>query len=340
MSTAVVVVPRERFSSLPASLRSLFASVGADVPIVVVEGGTPDATRRELVALQGERPFELISLGYMVKPNEARNLGVARTDTDYVVIADNDIAYEPGWLDALEEHAREHDSDAVAPLIFIGPPSATVIHHAGGMLSAERVEDGIRLSEQHRLMDVPLAEVDGDLPEPHNHVVEFHCMLARRALLDEMGGLDERLVTREQIDFALRTVALGARTTFAEKAWVTYLARDAFDPIDLRYHLFRWADDFVVESLDALEEAWGVTVDRHMYRHSWAAAHRVRAAATAYPRRRRLLGEKRFARWVAGLEKKIVDEELALRGARTPSIPRPLPAVDVERVLDGLLAKG
>ncbi len=154
MRTAVVVVPRERFTSLPVSLRSLFATITPDVPVVVVEGGTPDETRIELQALARERPFELVSLPYMVKPNEARNIGIAKTATEYIVIADNDIAYEPGWLEALEEHAVEHDSDAVAPLIFIGPPATTVIHHAGGLLSASRVDGGIRLSEAHRLMDV------------------------------------------------------------------------------------------------------------------------------------------------------------------------------------------
>lgn len=306
---------------------------------MVVEGATPETTRAELAALARERPFELVSLPYMVKPNEARNIGVARTATEYVVIADNDIEYEPGWLDALEQHAVEHDSDAVAPLIFIGPPARTVIHHAGGLLSASREEGGIRLAEAHRLMDVPLADVDGSFPDLHNHVCEFHCMMARRALLDEMGGLDERLVTREQIDFALRTFALGAKTTFAEHSWVTYMARDDFDPVDLRYHLFRWADPFVVASLDALEEAWGVTVDRRMYRHKWAAAHRVRAAETTFPRRRRLLGRDRFARWVVEpLERRILREQLALRAGLTQSLPHQLPSDAVDRVVEGLLA--
>lgn len=338
MLTSVVVVPRERFTSLPVSLRSLFSTISADVPVVVVEGATPPDTRAELQDLTRERPFDLVTLPYMVKPNEARNLGVERTTTEYVVIADNDIEYESGWLEALEEHAVEHDSDAVAPLIFIGPPATTIIHHAGGMLSANRVEGGFRLSEAHRLMDVRLEDHDGPFPEPHNHVCEFHCMLARRALLDEMGGLDERLITREQIDFALRALALGAKTTFAEKAWVTYMARDDFDPVDLRYHLFRWADSFVVESLDALEEGWGVTVDREMYRYSWVAAHRTRAAETTYPRRRKLLGAEQFRRRVVDpLEREVVQEQLALRGDMTPSVPRELPREDVERVVDSLL---
>lgn len=117
MRTSIVVVSRERFTSLPVSLRSLFATIPGDVPVVVVvvEGGTPAETRAERMSLAGERSFELVSLPSMVKPNEARNLGVARTSSEFVVIADNDIDYQSGWLEALEEHAVENGSDAVAP---------------------------------------------------------------------------------------------------------------------------------------------------------------------------------------------------------------------------------
>jgi GT2 family glycosyltransferase len=338
MRTAVVVVPRERFTSLPVSLRSLFATISSDVPVVVVEGGTPPETRAELEGLALERPFRLISLPHMVKPNEARNLGVAATSSDYVVIADNDIEYEPGWLEALESHAERNDSDAVAPLICIGPPAATIIHHAGGMLHAARTANGTKLSEKHRLMDVPLAGAADRLPEAHNHVCEFHCMMARRALLDEMGGLDERLITREQMDFAMRALVLDARVTFAEDAVVTYMARDAFDAIDLRYHLFRWSDLLVVESLDAFESTWDVTLDRDMFRYKWAARHRLRAAETTYPRRRKILGKERFGRWVVDrLAAEVMDEQTRKRGDVHPSAPKALDPERVSHAIAGLV---
>jgi GT2 family glycosyltransferase len=336
---SIVVVPRERFTSLPVSLRSLFGTIPADVPVVVVEGGTPEATRAELVALAQERPFELISLPYMVKPNEARNLGVAKTSTEYVVIADNDIEYEAGWLDSLERHALEHDSDAVAPLICIGPPAATMVHHAGGIVRATRTDGGVKLSEAHRLMNVPLAEAQSALPETRNQVCEFHCMLARRRLLDEMGGLDERLITREQLDFAMRALVLDARVTFAEHAVVTYMARDAFDPIDLRYHLFRWSDRLVVESLDAFEETWGVVLDRDMFRNRWTAGHRLRAAESTYPWQRKLLGKERFRRWVVERrEADVVREQDLLREWRVNYSPTPRVRLRVARVIEHLVA--
>jgi GT2 family glycosyltransferase len=336
--TTIVVAPRERFTSLVESLHSLFQTIPAEVPVVVVEGGTPVATRAELSALADERSYRLISLPYMLKPNEARNRGVAEASTEFVVLADNDIHYEPGWLQALEAHAVAHDSDAVAPLICIGPPAATIIHHAGGVLEATRANGRLTLRERHRLMDSPLESVQDVLPETGNHVCEFHCMMVRRSFLEKLGGLDERLITREQMDFALRALVLEGKVTFAQDAVVTYMARDDFSPLDLRYHLFRWSDRFVVESMDAFEATWGVSLDRERIRVDWTARHRARAAATAYPWKRRLLGEERFGRKVVvPLEEAIVEEQLEARGDLKPAHPRSLPEDRVTQVLESLV---
>ena len=336
--TTIVVSPRERFTSLTDSLESLFRTISPEVPVVVVEGGTPAETRARLEALARRRPFRLISLPYMLKPNEARNIGVAEASTDYVVLADNDIAYEPGWLQALEIHAQKHGSDAVAPLLCIGPPAATLIHHAGGILKASRADGRVTLREAHRLMDVPLASTRNALPGIENHVCEFHCMMVRRSFLTDMGGLDERLITREQMDFAMRALVLGGKVTFAKDAVVTYMAKETFIPLDLRYHLFRWSDRFVVESMDAFEDTWGVALDRERIRTRWTAMHRSRAVSSAYPMQRRLLPERWFRRLVVSpLEQSVVDEQLALRTGRAPSIPHSLPKARIAEVLNGLV---
>jgi GT2 family glycosyltransferase len=218
------------------------------------------------------------------------------------------------------------------------PPAARVIHHAGGIVKAKRTDDGVELSEAHRLMNVPLEEGLRALPEVRNDVCEFHCMLARRALLEEMGGLDERLITREQLDFAMRARVLDARVTFAAEAVVTYLARDRFDAIDLRYHLFRWSDQFVVESLDAFEGTWGVRLDREMFRNRWTAGHRLRAAESTYPRRRRILGKERFRRSVVErIEARVVAEQTRLRGELPAAVPAQLDARRVDLVIEELV---
>jgi hypothetical protein len=95
----------------------------------------------------------------------------------------------------------------------------------------------------------------------------------------------------------------------------------------------------VVESLDALEDTWSIAVDRDLYRYSWAAVHRARAAETTYPRLRRILGPDRFRRFVvARLESKLVAEQRRARAGLTPSVPTQLPADRVAAVLDELVA--
>ena len=95
--TTIIVSPRERYSSLIYSLKSLFASVDTSVPIVVVDAGSPESVRHDIEKLKLIRPFKHIQLDYPLVPNEARNLGVKHVKTEYIIFTDNDIEYLPNW---------------------------------------------------------------------------------------------------------------------------------------------------------------------------------------------------------------------------------------------------
>jgi len=339
--TTVVVAPRERFTSLPVSLKSLFQTISPDVPVIVVEGGTPEEVRAELRALAAQRPFRHISLPYMMKPNEARNIGLSEAKTEYVVLTDNDIHYEQGWLEAMEAHVARHNSDAVAPLICIGPPAATTVHHAGGRLYAYREDGRLIINERHRLGDKSIKLVTPSFPELDNHVCEFHCVMIRRAFVEQLGWLDERLITREQMDFALRAIVMGGKVTFAYDSVVTYMAKDTYIPMDFRYFLFRWADPFITESMDAFESSWLVALDRDMVRNTWIGWHRSLAGGTMFPLKRKLMGQSLFLRTVIDpMEREVMAEEMPLRAHLKPNVPHPMPREKVEAVLEQLLASG
>ena len=93
VDVSIVVVQRERFSSVLESLHSLFSTIDLNVSVVVVEGASPANVRKELLSLQKVRAFKLISKDYFITPNEARNIGLKSVDSEYVVFADNDIVY-------------------------------------------------------------------------------------------------------------------------------------------------------------------------------------------------------------------------------------------------------
>ncbi|MCC7275812.1 MAG: glycosyltransferase family 2 protein [Alphaproteobacteria bacterium] len=304
---------------------SLFATVPDDTPVIVVEGCTPAGVRRDLAALQRARPFEWLALDRFVTPHEARNLGFDRVGTEFVVFADNDIIYEPHWLARLEENALRTGAEVVAPLICIGPPMATIIHHAGGELVIAMGTDRPRIRERHRMKGESVAAVAAAAGLERAEVAEFHCLLARSATVRRLGPLDERLITREQIDFALRLALAGAVVTFEPGAVVTYAAKNRFSPDDLQYHLFRWSAPLARRSVDAFEQSWNVESDKERVLDEWIRRHRMRAIASIDPARARSLGAERFRNEVAlPIERELTSAAFATRrGAPPPRVPPP-----------------
>lgn len=296
--STIIVAPRERLHSIVWSLESLFSTIADDVPVVVVDGAIPSGLRTALDRLRARRPFLHISRPRQVTPNQARNLGNAAAETEFVVFADNDLIYEAGWLEALEDNATRTGAGVVAPLICNGPPAATTIHHAGGLLTVYGDPDDPTLDQHHRLMGTPIAGWNAAQAPEDNEIAEFHCLLARRDTLERIGPLDERLTTREPVDFALRLKLAGEKVTFEHGSVVTYMRTETMDVRDLRYFLFRWSEPLAVAALDAFEANWGVKLERQLILNNWIGWHRKKAVRSAFPRLCKLMGKKRFDRTV------------------------------------------
>lgn len=324
--TTIVISPRERYSSVVPSLESLFASISDEVRVIVVEGGSPEPVKESLKAIQSRRHFDWVSLPHLVLPNEARNIGGRMASTEFMVFADNDIAYQPQWLENLERNAIEHGSDAVAPLIFIGPSEKHLVHHAGGRLEFEVKAGREVLVEKHRLMNKPFAEIEADLDvlaPVENEVCEFHLTFMTRAFFERLGGFDERLITREQMDFGLRIKDLDAHITFERDARVTYMAFEPFNEIDLEYHLFRWSDHRAVQSIEVFEQTWGVKLNHRAIRYHWIEQHRDRAWASVNPKAK-LMGRHLFRKLHANrAESELIARLESLRPQQAPFIPAP-----------------
>lgn len=319
-AVTVIVSPRERYSSVLGTLREIRQTVPPGTRVILIEGGSPRWVRRKLSVLTQELEVDWVSLPEPVLPNVARNIGIDMTESEYIAFVDNDLLFEDGWLEALVATAERESADAVAPLICIGPPRASIIHHAGGELYTKVGTTGRPVvSERHRLMNVPLEDFDALEAPMENQVCEFHCFVVRTDLFLKIGPLDERLITREQMDFALRCLAVGARVLFEPNSIVTYSARDAFSKGDLGYHLFRWADSLVVKSLDAFESSWSTFLDRERIRVSWVSQHRKRAVKSAFPIFDRLLPGMVFEWGVRALESSVERRVKRMTGGlRTP----------------------
>lgn len=280
----IVVAPREKHSTLPDSLDSLFATISPSVRVICCLAQLPENVRNAVEYRIAARTFtELHELEPDVTPHKARATGAQKVTTPWLVFADNDLQYEAGWLDALAAQMRSNAYDVLAPLIFIGPPSGKTIHHAGGLLHTEDTAEGkLKVREVHRLMNTDI-ETPGVIDQLHSvdyqrcEVAEFHCLAMRAELLHcGLLNLPESLITREQQDLALQCQKHQLKVGFVPESRVTYMAYSPFTPEDLHCHARRWSEARALASLDYMETTWKMDFNRKRVISRWIRNHRRR----------------------------------------------------------------
>ena len=191
---------RDRLEPLIESLRA--QTRPADV--VVVDNGSSDGSAELLRA--GFPEVELIELGRNAGFGPALNRAVAATEGDPVVLLNNDVVCEPGFLEALLEPAA--GAEMVAG-VLLSERDPRFIDSAG--VIADRTLMGFDYLHGERRVaaeaaSAPLGPTGG-------------AALFSRAAFDAVGGFDERIfLYYEDLDLALRLRARGARCELAPAA--------------------------------------------------------------------------------------------------------------------------
>ena len=296
----IVVVPRERFSVTRRALEALYASTLAPFRLVYVDGGSPARIRRYLAAQARTRGFELVRTERHLVPNEARNIGLRRVRTRYVVFIDNDAVPAPGWLERLVECAEQTGAWVVGPLYFMGEPEREEIHMAAGDAGIEDRPEGRRFFERHRFTGKRLDEVREHLARIPCGQVEFHCMLVRTAAFERLGPLDEAMMSMaEHSDLCLLVRRAGGEVYFEPTATVTYITSGRFRWSDYRYFLRRWSEAWTDATVAHFRQKWALGADDPATAafRPFVAAHRHLATIDRVrPVLDRLLGW-RMGRW-------------------------------------------
>ena len=259
----IVVVPRERFSHTRSALESIYENTLIPFNLVYVDGNSPQKVQRYLQAQAEEKKFKLVRSDRYLAPNQARNIGLSYANTKYLVFVDNDVVFTPGWLKKLVKCAEETATTVVCPLTCIGEPLHQTIHLAGGearIVVETRGEQTVRkVHEKHYFVNRLVAEVRDRLHRQRCEFAEFHCMLVRRDIFDQIGLLDEALLsTREHIDFCLN-VTQAEGTIYCEPDSVVTYVTGKLEWSDLPFFFLRWSDDWELASLQHFREKWNLT---------------------------------------------------------------------------------
>lgn len=274
MSKATIVVTqRERFGMTQESLEDLIEKTPG-AAIVYVDGKSPAPTAAYLRSQAAAGVITLLRRERFLSPNQARNIGAAAAQTDFIVFVDNDVLFTAGWLDRLIACAAETGADVVAPLTCQGLPAHSEIHHAGGDYAAGgdmaeffagASEAGRQFNEVMHGHGEKVSAWEGRLHRQETGMAEFHCVLVRRKTFEAVGGLDEQLLsTKEHIDFAMTVKQAGGSVWFEPSSVITYVFPCRARPMsreDWPFFALRWSNAHGARSLEHFIAKWNLVPD-------------------------------------------------------------------------------
>lgn len=261
----IVVVPRERFSYTRRSLESIYQHTEMPFELVYVDGNSPPHISQYLKEQARHKHFRLLRSDVYLSPNQARNLGLAEVNTPYLVFMDNDVVVSSAWLETLIQCAEETNASVVGPLMCEDEPAHETIHFAGGESHIWTDKLGRRrLREKMYRQGQQVNEVRAHLKRQATELAEFHCVLVRRSIFEQIGSLDEAMMnTKEHLDFCMSVRQAGGSVYFEPDSVVTYVPGPRLKLSDVHFYMLRWSNAWTLSSLHRLQKKWDLAEDAY-----------------------------------------------------------------------------
>jgi hypothetical protein len=279
----IVVVPRDRFSSVESCTRSIIENT-RDVPfrIAFLDFGYAASTRRALEQLCADIPMDWVDCGRSIPMDGFRDY-LPRVTTPFTCWVDNDTFVTEGCIARLVRSAREEGMRAILPLTF---------EREGLDVDARRLEKRVHISHSElRKVTVQGREYVFDY-KPYRRAAkedvppgpwtidffELHTFFAETELLRQIDF--PSMVVREHVDIGIQLHRMGV------PIWCEPRAEVIFDNIhsrptyeDLKFFFYRWSDAFIDKSHQLFEQRHGWRFYNEQFMRNWAFRRRVFSVA-------------------------------------------------------------
>ncbi|HLP42103.1 MAG TPA: glycosyltransferase family 2 protein, partial [Fibrobacteria bacterium] len=243
---SVVVVTYNSRDNIQVCLDSLrrHSGSGGDHEIIVVDNasrdGTPDylSFREGIIAL-----LEDENHGF----SRACNLGAARATGEFLIFLNPDTLVTEGWSEAMARHCEDPAVGAVGPLSNYVAGLQRLDLHLPSPYKEGAKFPGEGAVEQSASVARVLKEANSGRGVTTKLLIGF-CLMIRRELYAEMGGMDERLfLGNDDLDLSWRLRNRGLKLVVATDAFVFHEGQKSFRT-EKKSHV----DRLVQESTDAL----------------------------------------------------------------------------------------
>ncbi|MBN9367061.1 MAG: glycosyltransferase [Comamonadaceae bacterium] len=215
---SIIIPTRDQFALLERCVSSLLEKTAyPHYEILLVDNGSTEPAAcawLDGLAALGEARIRVLRYPQPFNYAAMNNLGAREARGDYLVLLNNDTAIVQGdWLDTLLNHAQRPEVGVVgAKLLY---PSGQV-QHAGLLLGL------------HGMAGYPFSGAEADAPgymhrleiDQNYSAVSAACLMVRRALYDELGGMDAEAfpLICGDMDLCLRARTAGYLTVWTPHA--------------------------------------------------------------------------------------------------------------------------
>lgn len=188
--------------------------------IIVVDNASSDGTLEFLKDLSLEKSnFKFHRNHQNLGFAKACNLGIRFSDTDFIVLLNNDTIAKPNWLDNLVDAAMKDEKVAIAGSLLFYEDERTIQHCGVRLGNMNGILSPYHINKLRDIKYVPEALVSSE-----TNIVTGACLLLREKYLANIGLLDESFENGyEDVDLCLRARSQGYKVLYvAESALIHY----------------------------------------------------------------------------------------------------------------------
>ncbi len=218
---SIVVPVRNLERTISRCLDHLLDIDYPDYEIIITDGGSTDGTLEIIRGYQQRNPGRLLLLEYSdcPGPSQARNTALKKAGGDYIAFTDADCAPCREWLKEFLRVYLDH------------PQVAGIVGHTGSLRTSNRLAElyceDIGLLVRKSLIESLAKEglTEGMIEDEWEKWGATANMSYRRAVVEQVGGLDEDYGSNEDVDLGRRIGKAGYGFYFNPKALVRHMHR-------------------------------------------------------------------------------------------------------------------
>lgn len=252
-------VPRDRFSPAAECLRRLFECTQIPFQLILVDGNTPRVHWRQIERELGTREnVKIIHANHYLSSNQARNLVLRETRTEFLCIIENEVIVQDRWLSGLLAACDEHPADVALPLFLEphGPYYRVHFNRRMGHIMQPVDENGCKVQI---LPGGSPCEADRTGNRRTLQLIETHCNLFRVNAIDRLGLFDESLGgAQAHVDMSLALYEHGVPIVLEPKVHVTLMPPPPIHPEERDFFLRYWNLEKAIADKQRIEDKWNL----------------------------------------------------------------------------------